>query len=82
MKKLFTVAILGLFVSTAHADWRMDRFDADKDGFVVEAELLEAGCVVRPGLFKAADKNRDGKLSKKELRKATEYIVRRRCPKG
>ena len=45
-------------------------------------ELLEAGCTVKNGLFNAADKNNDGKLSKKELRKASEYIVRHRCPRN
>jgi len=81
MKKLLTVAILGLFVSPAFADWRMDKFDLNNDGFVVKEELKEAGCVVKVGLFKAADKNDDGKLSKGELRKASEYIVRHRCPR-
>jgi Ca2+-binding EF-hand superfamily protein len=81
MKKLLAVALLGLFVSNAHADWRMDKFDLDKDGFVVKEELLEMGCVVKPGLFEHADKNNDNKLSQKELRKATNYMVRHRCPR-
>ena len=82
MKKILPIAFLGLFVSDAFADdWRMRKFDLDQDGFVVPAELEVAGCVVKPGLFKAADKNDDGKLSKRELRTASEYIVRRRCPK-
>ena len=81
MKKLLAVALLGLFVSNAHADWRMDKFDLDKDGFVVKEELLEMGCVVKSGLFEHADKNNDNKLSQKELRKATNYMVRHRCPR-
>jgi hypothetical protein len=82
MKKLLTVALLGLFVSDAFADdWRMRKFDADQDGFVIVAELKGAGCVVKPGLFKHADKNKDGKLSKGELRKASEYMIRNRCPR-
>lgn len=80
MKKIFALAVLGLFVSNAHADWRMERFDSDLDGFVVKEELLAKGCTVKPSLFRAADKNEDGKLSKKEIRQATNYIVRNRCP--
>ena len=57
MKKILPIAFLGLFVSDAFADdWRMRKFDLDQDGFVVPAELEVAGCVVKPGLFKAADK--------------------------
>ena len=82
MKKILPIAILGLFVSDAFADdWRMRKFDADQDGFVIVAELKGAGCVVKPGLFKHADKNKDGKLSKGELRKASEYMIRNRCPR-
>ena len=82
MKKILPIALLGLFVSDAFADdWRMRKFDADQDGFVIVAELKGAGCVVKPGLFKIADKNKDGKLSKGELRKASEYIIRNRCPR-
>tara|TARA_B100002019_G_scaffold275421_1_gene273307 strand:- start:1401 stop:1652 length:252 start_codon:yes stop_codon:yes gene_type:complete len=82
MKKILPIALLGLFVSDAFADdWRMRKFDADQDGFVIVAELKGAGCVVKPGLFKHADKNKDGKLSKGELRKATEYMIRNRCPR-
>ena len=82
MKKLFAITMLGLFVSNAHADWRMEKFDINQDGFVIKEELLEAGCTVKNGLFKVADKNNDGKLSKGELRKASEYIVRHRCPRN
>ena len=66
MKKLLTLAVLGLFVSNANADWRMERFDMDQDGFVIKEELLAKGCTVKQSLFKAADKNEDGKLSKKQ----------------
>ena len=82
MKQLFTIALLGLFVTDAFADdWRMRKFDANSDGFVVVSELKAKGCTVKKGLFKYADKNKDGKLSQKELRKASEYMVRNRCPK-
>ena len=70
------------FASTAHADWRMERFDVNVDGFVTPEELEFNGCTVRMGLFNAADKNKDGKLSKGELRKASEYIIRHRCPRN
>jgi len=82
MKNLFVIAMLGLFVLDVNADWRMDRFDLNDDGFVVKKELKQAGCEVKVGLFNAADKNDDGKLSKKELRVASEYIVKRRCPRS
>ena len=82
MKKLFSTALLLSLSTVAFADWRMERFDLDVDGFVTPEELKVAGCTVRPGLFLAADKNKDGRLSKKELRKASAYIVRRHCPKN
>lgn len=82
MKNLLLIALLGFFASTAFADdWRMKRFDANQDGFVVMSELKAQGCRVRVGLFNAADKNDDGKLSKKELRIASDYIIRSRCPR-
>ena len=82
MKKILPIALIGLFASDAFADdWRMRKFDANEDGFVVVSELKSKGCTVKPGLFKHADKNKDGKLSKAELRKATEYMIRNRCPK-
>lgn len=82
MKKILPIAILGLFASDAFADdWRMRKFDINQDGFVEVSELKSQGCTVKMGLFNAADKNDDGKLSKGELRKASEYIVRRRCPR-
>ena len=81
MKKLFAIMTLSFFVSDAFADdWRMRKFDAHNDGFVIAEELEAKGCTVKKGLFKYADKNNDGKLSQKELRKATNYMVRNRCP--
>lgn len=82
MKKLSLAVLLCSLSVSAFADWRMDRFDVDQDGFVTMAELEMQGCRVRPGLFLAADKNKDEKLSKKELRKASNYIVRRHCPRN
>ena len=82
MKKLFALVTLSFFVSDAFADdWRMRKFDANSDGFVVISELKAKGCIVKKGLFNYADKNDDGKLSPKELRKATNYMVRSKCPR-
>ena len=49
--------------------------------FCNPAELEVVLMYLSPIIQKAADKNDDGKLSKRELRIASEYIVRRRCPK-
>lgn len=73
---------LSFFVSDAFADdWRMRKFDVNRDGFVTKEELEFNGCVVKPSLFRHADRNNDGKLSKGELRKSSEYMIRHRCPK-
>lgn len=80
MKNILLISTL-LIAGTAHADWRMERFDLNLDGFVTADELSLSGCTVKQGLYNSADKNNDGKLSKGELRKATEYIIRNRCPK-
>ena len=81
-KQIFALIVTFGFVTNAYADdWRMRKFDLDSDGFVVPSELSQMGCVVKPGLFKHADKNNDGKLSKGELRKSSEYMIRHRCPK-
>lgn len=83
MKKIFAICTLSLFVTDAFADdWRMRKFDTNQDGFVMVDELKAQGCTVRMGLFNNADKNNDGKLSQKELRKASEYIVRSKCPRS
>ena len=83
MKKIFALMTLSFFVTDAFADdWRMRKFDVNQDGFVEVEELKSQGCTVRMGLFNAADKNDDGKLSKGELRKASEYMIRHRCPRG
>jgi hypothetical protein len=45
-------------------------------------ELEQAGCTVKNSMFKAADRNDNGSLSKKELRKSRDYLLtRKRCPK-
>ena len=47
--------------------------------FVSKAELRDAGCTIKHSLYAYADKNDDGLLNQRELRKASEYIVKRRC---
>ena len=47
MKKLFSAILLCSLSVSAFADWRMDRFDVDQDGFVTKAELEMQGCKVR-----------------------------------
>lgn len=82
MRAIFLAFTLMFFATDSFADdWRMRKFDMNMDGFVEKEELLMNGCVVKAGLWKHADKNKDGKLSKNELRKASEYIIRNRCPR-
>lgn len=83
MRNKFIMAIAAcLIAAPAYADWRMERFDLDGDSLISVEELKACGCTVKQSLFNAADKNRDSFLDKKEIRKASEYIIRRRCPKG
>lgn len=85
MKNLFTITLLLFFVTDAFADdWRMRKFDLDKDQLITRSELLTAGCSVRAtkSLFDHADKNSDGALSKREARNASAYIFKRRCPRN
>ena len=85
MKNLFTITLLLFFVTDAYADdWRMRKFDLDKDQLITKSELLTAGCSVRAtkSLFNHADKNSDGALNKREARNASAYIFKRRCPRN
>ena len=83
MNKKIMIAMIACFIAIpAYADWRMERFDLDGDNLISVEELKACGCTVKKSLFNAADKNRDSFLDKKEIRKASEYIIRRRCPKG
>jgi len=77
-----TAMIACLIAIPAYADWRMERYDLDGDNLISVEELKASGCKVKKSLFNAADKNRDSFLDKKEIRKASEYIIRRNCPKG
>ena len=83
MSNKFIIAFVACLIATpVYADWRMERFDLDGDNLISVEELKANGCSVKQSLFNAADKNRDSFLDKKEIRKASEYIIRRRCPKG
>lgn len=83
MKKIFALIVtLGFATNSFADDWRMRKYDLNQDGFVSPNELKQNGCVVKMGLFEHADKNSDGLLSRGELRKASEYIIRHRCPRN
>ena len=82
MNKIMTALIACLIAIPAYADWRMERFDLNGDNLISVPELKASGCVVKESLFKHADKNRDSFLDKKEAKKASEYIIRSKCPKG
>ena len=80
MKKVIAILLL-ISTPNAFADWRMERFDLNEDGFIEKREISLSGCSIKRGLFKAADKNADGMLTKGEAKKATSYLFnRRRCP--
>tara|TARA_B100000900_G_scaffold413641_1_gene438127 strand:+ start:2504 stop:2752 length:249 start_codon:yes stop_codon:yes gene_type:complete len=82
MKNLFAVIVALGFISNAWADdWRMRKFDFNMDGYVSKLELKEAGCRINNSLFLYADKDDNDLLDQKELRRASEYIVKKRCPK-
>jgi len=70
--------VLTLFVTDAFADdWRMRKFDMNSDGFITVSELKELKCPVKMNLFERADFDNDGKLSQKELRRSSSYILNR-----
>lgn len=83
MKQLFALAVCLMFVSDLFADdWRMRKYDFNKDGLISTVEYELAGCKLNKSLWKHADKNRDSYLDKGEARKASEYIFRNRCPRN
>ena len=82
MNNKFMIAIAAcLIAAPAYADWRMERFDLNGDKLISLEELKASECAVKKGLWKHADKNKDGFLNVKEARNASEYIFRANCPK-
>jgi Ca2+-binding EF-hand superfamily protein len=76
MKYIYIALLFTMLSSGASAGHPlMDRFDLDSDGTVTVEELNKAGCSVKESRYKAADKNSDGSLSKKEFLKAKNYLV-------
>ena len=81
MKNLSIALLLSLSSSNVFADYLMDKYDLNSDKMVTVAELEQAGCSVKTSLFNTADKNKDGALSKKEMRLSKHYLTtRKRCP--
>jgi len=85
MKKLFSIITLSFFVSDAFADdWRMRKFDLNKDELITKDELMSAGCNYKATtfFFDRADLNGDQALNTRESRRATHYIFKSNCPKN
>lgn len=58
------------------------RFDLNGDGLTTYDEMLQCGCTTRHSLFLAADKDKSGALTKREIRTGWAYLTgRKRCPK-
>ena len=82
VNKVLSILVLTFLSNGASAGDLMKRFDLDSNDLVTMEELEQAGCTVKNSMFKAAGRNKDGTLSKKELRKSRDYLVtRKRCPK-
>mgnify|MGYP003109234962 FL=1 len=56
-------------------DHLMMKFDDNLDGYLTPMEIA-GKCRIKPGLFKSADKNNDGLLSRGEVRKGISYLFR------
>ena len=85
MKKLFALTTLFLFASDSFADdWRMRKFDLNLDEVITQSELLAARCNYKATtfFFDRADRNKNGELSVKEARQASNYIFKSNCPKN
>lgn len=81
MKKAITALVACVIATPVTADWRMERFDINGDNLISVNELKASGCVVKKHLFEHADKNRDSFLNKKEAKRASEYIIKSKCPR-
>jgi len=83
MKKILSIAIFSFFISNVSADdWRMEKFDLNKDNLISQGELIQLGCVKTSKMFNYADRNGDGVLNQREARRATHLIFKNRrvCP--
>lgn len=82
MKKILSIAIFSFFISNVSAeDWRMEKFDLNKNNLISKGELMQVGCRLGKR-FELADINNDGVLNRKEARRASDYLFRKRCPKN
>ena len=81
MTKVTTAIVACLIATPAYADWRIERFDINGDNLISVNELEASGCKVKLSLYKHADKNRDSFLDKREIREASSYIIKSKCPK-
>jgi hypothetical protein len=77
MKKYIAIIILLTLPTTdiLAQDRVMMKFDDDQDGYLTPMEIA-GKCKIKPGLFKHADKNKDGLLSRGEMRKGGSYLFR------
>ena len=85
MKKLFALIVTLGFASDSFADdWRMRKFDLNLDEVITQSELLAAGCNYKATtvFFDKADRNKNGELSVKEARQASNYIFKSNCPRN
>lgn len=82
MKNLLSIVVLSLLVIDVSADWRMQKFDENNDGFIKVSELQQAGCKVKIELFEHADKNSDGKLNAKEAANASKLLKLNKCERS
>tara|TARA_R100001015_G_C4473801_1_gene56571 strand:+ start:77 stop:313 length:237 start_codon:yes stop_codon:yes gene_type:complete len=78
MKKVIFIYILSLITFVIHSDSRMDKFDSNNDGQVSSQEIIEQGCSLNLSLFNYADKDNNGFLNVRELRKGR-YTALRGC---
>lgn len=74
MKKIVLVGLM-VIATPAFAQDRVAKFDKNNDG-VVDLGELNLACNVSEGLFRAADKNKDGVLNNTEMRAAKAYLFR------
>ena len=74
MKKIVLLALM-IIAAPAFAQDRITKYDKNGDN-VVDFGELNLACNVSKGLFRAADKNKDGGLNNAEMRTAKAYLFR------